>query len=263
MPGEVAPWVGASYPDLLANLYAAYASHVLLFPESQVAPEPGLTLIYSGRPSAELNIAFVEEAQDPGAVVERAAVFFRERRRPWRLEAAAALERALDAPARAAGLTEFSQRPALVCPRDDLRPGSPTPELRIEEVRSLDEANLFFRTLREGMSGVPPDRATPLGRTRLRGLHDYIGYWNSEPVATAIGFVHRGVVGIYGVATVIRARRRGFGRAMTARALRDGFSEDARTGFLQSTSMGRPVYEAMGFRWTFDRPVWASEDGGD
>ena len=69
-----------------------------------------------------------------------------------------------------------------------------------------------------------------------------------------------GTVGVYNVATVEDARRRGYGAAVTRRAIADGVTRGATVAILQSSDMGRPVYAAMGFREVLAFRVFV--DGG-
>jgi N-acetylglutamate synthase len=43
-------------------------------------------------------------------------------------------------------------------------------------------------------------------------------------------------------------RGRGYGRAVTAKAVADGFEAGADLAWLQASQLGQPVYRAMGFR---------------
>jgi ribosomal protein S18 acetylase RimI-like enzyme len=56
------------------------------------------------------------------------------------------------------------------------------------------------------------------------------------------------VAGIYNVATLPHARRRGFGGALTAHAVRDARKRGASVAVLQSSEAGLRVYQALGFR---------------
>jgi ribosomal protein S18 acetylase RimI-like enzyme len=69
-----------------------------------------------------------------------------------------------------------------------------------------------------------------------------------EGVAAAIAFDHHDDCGIFHVATIERARRRGLGTALTARAVHDATARGCRTASLQSTQMAERVYTAVGFR---------------
>jgi ribosomal protein S18 acetylase RimI-like enzyme len=76
----------------------------------------------------------------------------------------------------------------------------------------------------------------------------FLAHLDGRPVATALGFVLDGVVGIYNVATLADARRRGAGRAVTAAALADAARRGATDAILESSELGRSVYEHLGFR---------------
>jgi len=78
-------------------------------------------------------------------------------------------------------------------------------------------------------------------------VRNYIGYLDSEPVATSTLFVSTGVAGVYNVATFEAARGKGIGAAITTKALVDGRDLGYRIGILQSSDMGFSVYERMGF----------------
>ena len=82
---------------------------------------------------------------------------------------------------------------------------------------------------------------------------------NREPVAGAMAFRFRESLGIYSVATVERARRRGYGRAVTCAAIDAGRRAwGSRIAILQSSVMGRSVYASMGFETLGELRLWRS-----
>lgn len=94
------------------------------------------------------------------------------------------------------------------------------------------------------MKGVMPPSLLEDGRvTFFNGHVDDM----EVPAATAVSVVTEGVAGIYAITVHEAARRRGFGTAMTWAAVAAGARAGVGTVILQSSDMGRPVYERMGF----------------
>jgi Acetyltransferase (GNAT) domain len=256
MQSPDAPLSKSDREDLVANIHGFYSTWALRFPSGQVLPEPGLSLIDSGVGTDELNIAFVEQERDAADTVRRAARFFGGRLRPWRLEGPVALAGPLESVAREVDLPTKHLRPVLMVTPAELKRTASPPDLKVKVAESAEEVSVFQRTLAEGMSGIHHlDLPTPI-RPSSPEMTCYVGFVGGNPVATAVLYTHRRLAGIYAVATVNQARRRGYGRALTQRAAEDGFHAGCPLSFLQASEMGRPVYLAMGYRWQFDRVCW-------
>jgi GNAT superfamily N-acetyltransferase len=65
--------------------------------------------------------------------------------------------------------------------------------------------------------------------------------------SAAWSFVHETDCGVFAVETLPRFRRRGFARVLTEHLLAAAHREGATTASLQSTRMGQPLYESLGF----------------
>lgn len=70
---------------------------------------------------------------------------------------------------------------------------------------------------------------------------------NGTPVATSLVYLHNGVAGIYGVATLPEERGKGLGAHVTAEPLRMTRALGYRVGILQASDDGHPVYLRIGF----------------
>lgn len=70
---------------------------------------------------------------------------------------------------------------------------------------------------------------------------------NGRVVSTSQLFLHDELAGIYCVATLPEVRGRGLGAHVTAEPLRRAAKLGYRAGILQSTAMGLPVYQRIGF----------------
>jgi ribosomal protein S18 acetylase RimI-like enzyme len=82
----------------------------------------------------------------------------------------------------------------------------------------------------------------------LAGARCYVGEMDGEAVTTGFGLTRGEWVAIFNIATPPAHRRRGYGAAVTARAVRDGFKDGASRAWLQSSPAGRRVYEQLGFK---------------
>ncbi len=90
------------------------------------------------------------------------------------------------------------------------------------------------------------------------GVRCYVGEVAGEPVTTALGIALGGSVGIFNVATPPAHRGRGYGGAVTARAVRDGITAGASWAWLQSSNEGLSLYRELGFRTLEQWPCWVS-----
>jgi GNAT superfamily N-acetyltransferase len=93
--------------------------------------------------------------------------------------------------------------------------------------------------------GGPPEL---LGGADLSPLRLLVGRLGDESVSTAIAFHHDGDCGIYDVATLEHARKRGLATALIAHHLHDARAGGCLTASVQSTPAGESVYAAVGFR---------------
>jgi ribosomal protein S18 acetylase RimI-like enzyme len=75
----------------------------------------------------------------------------------------------------------------------------------------------------------------------------FVAYMEAEPVASAMTLVSHRVAGVFYVATVEHARRRGLGEALTRMAARTGFEMGAEAAWLGASEMGAGLYRRIGF----------------
>jgi ribosomal protein S18 acetylase RimI-like enzyme len=76
----------------------------------------------------------------------------------------------------------------------------------------------------------------------------FVAYMGAEPVACAMTLVSHRVAGVFYVATVEHARRRGLGDALTRMAARTGFEMGADAAWLGASEVGADLYRRIGFQ---------------
>ncbi len=91
----------------------------------------------------------------------------------------------------------------------------------------------------------------------------FVGFLDGRPVGTSGVMLGGGVAGIYNVATIPGALRRGIGTAMTRVAMRAARDLGYRVAVLGSSQAGMSIYAALGFRdvCTLSLYRWPGPDG--
>jgi ribosomal protein S18 acetylase RimI-like enzyme len=126
---------------------------------------------------------------------------------------------------------------------------------RVGDAAGLDD---HLRVLSEGF-GVPEAVGRPWIGAELwerEGCTVYVGYTDGLPVSSGFGIRTGRTIGVYNIATLPSARRRGYGAAMTTRVVADGAAAGCDVAILQASELGRPIYERLGFRTVIGRDVY-------
>jgi ribosomal protein S18 acetylase RimI-like enzyme len=91
------------------------------------------------------------------------------------------------------------------------------------------------------------------------GVRCYVGEVDGEVVTTGVGVTLGPFVGIFNIATPPEHRGQGFGAAVTARAVADGFADGAQWSYLQSSLSGYNIYARLGFATVERWECWVTE----
>jgi ribosomal protein S18 acetylase RimI-like enzyme len=148
--------------------------------------------------------------------------------------------------------------PAFALPLRDLPEPPPVPGLEIRRVENDADLDVYLGIVGQTLSssdaftGLLGDAGRRIGFADDAPEEHLIGLMEGSPVATASLLVAGGAAGLYNVATLEPARRRGIGAAMTVAAVRRGAARGLSIATLQASTMGRPIYERLGFRFVCD-----------
>jgi GNAT superfamily N-acetyltransferase len=116
---------------------------------------------------------------------------------------------------------------------------------------------------------LPDSIIQPLRRHLLRPDYDprqpvqyYLARLDGKPISISALLMGAGVAGIYIVVTLEEARGKGAGSAVVWQCLADARAQGYRIGVLQSSDMGFPVYQRLGFEQhgVFRRYVWSPQE---
>jgi GNAT superfamily N-acetyltransferase len=220
-----------------------------------------LLLHHCGFPMLNLNLAHVKDPDaDPHDVAARAQRWFGERELPFlvsvRSDRAGRFAPALrDAGWQAQpGIPALSLRLAGARAADAAFAASQVAGLEIRRVRDDGDLAAFQRTAFVGF-GLPEPAARLYLTPELRDTPEVtllLGCLDGQPACTSLVIDRGEIAGIYWVATLPDARRRGLGEAITWAAVHAGAAAGCAVASLQASAMGRPIYERMGFAWTWD-----------
>ena len=88
----------------------------------------------------------------------------------------------------------------------------------------------------------------------MKGGRSFVAWDGEDPVGMAAAYLHEGAIGIFGVAVVPAARRRGIASALSVIAAR-AFPADL-AWLHTDDAQARSVYERLGFREVAQWEVW-------
>jgi ribosomal protein S18 acetylase RimI-like enzyme len=124
---------------------------------------------------------------------------------------------------------------------------------RIEEVRDDPTLHAWIEAMCSGFGFGPDARESAHRHMSSMGFGDesalrhYVAYINDTPAAASTVFFGSRAAGVYFVATIPSARRKGLANAVTRRGLEESRRRGYATAVLQASRMGEPLYRKMGF----------------
>ena len=235
----------------LANLIGGWRASLGLHPEARFDREGSVGGISSAIALPFVNGILTDGPAGGPGVIERVVGELRARGRPFVARVRVGEDDAVAIELERLGMRDERDATLPAMALHPIEPADPPVAPAGLDIRRVaDEAGLadHYAIVVEAF-GLPPEFARGIMPAEALA-HEalYVGYVDSEPVATALTYTGDGTVGIYNVATREAWRRRGFGAAITRHAILEAAAAGATVAILQSSAAGRGVYESLGFR---------------
>jgi ribosomal protein S18 acetylase RimI-like enzyme len=216
----------------------------------RIVEEAGVLLV-SG-PSRYLRVAIrTDPVVDGAAVVERAAGFFAAEPAGFIVLARRPDDADIERAALAAGFRAGWTERAMALDRPPA-PGGVPDGIEVRPVADADAVADYGHVVALANDDPGERERAPLlfhdETVVAPHIAAFVAYLGAEPVACAMTLVSHRVAGVFYVATVERARRRGLGDALTRQAASAGLEMGAAAAWLGASEMGAGLYRRIGFR---------------
>lgn len=237
--------LGTAVSENFVGAFSTLATHS---PKGASRQFGSVTAVSVGVPTPVFNRVFIFEPPSQEELTG-ALEWMIKRKDPFWVTADASLA---DDVAAAAGkfdleLSEDSQPGMALAPLGELDPGESAAD--IEVATDSDGLDAWAAVAEDvfDFSSETTTLLTPGSVLTDDEMQWFVGHVDGTPVACGLLSRTEDVAGVYTIGVAEAYRRRGFGEAMTREVLVTGREFGCRIGVLQSSSMGIPLYERMGF----------------
>lgn len=245
------------------NLVAAFTAIVAGITGALVTHGGGISVLASGLPVSLFNRVLVTDVDAaPGAVAAAVGVM-RDRGAPWTVTVRDGVDAGIGMALAELGLVpdEDPSAPGMAMHPIAVAGSGPAGRASAHDIRDVRGGAGFADHLAVlvGGFGMPAELVARVMNPELAKADDvrlYVGYLDGRAVSCGAGIRTGRTIGVYNIATVPQARRRGFGAEMTDRVAADGLAAGCDTAILQASAMGQPIYERLGYRTVVRYREW-------
>lgn len=244
-----------------ASLVESWRRLAQLAPGSVIEEGEGYTFISRGSRQPFFNSLFLASVPaDLGSLLAQARTFYAHQQVPWSVQAMGTVAEALAPEAAALGLVHTDTEPAMILTPLVDRPPMQS-ELVIRRVENMEQLSAFDEIVNTcfGVPSEPSCTMSTLADYQRVNLIPYLGFVEGIPAVTALRSPAYGVAMIHVIGTLPAYRRRGFGEAITWRAVLDGIAEGCSASFLTASPLGYAVYARMGYRDCGEVHTWHAQ----
>jgi len=237
-----------TYYDVLADFFTST-------PKSVLRKEQDMTIVSTGVPNVHMNFVLGPRftSKNMARRTDEALSYFRKKRLPMRFFLGpSSTPPELGDHLRKQGLIPGWASPGMVMDLKTVNRQTLPAGLEIHPVEDLKSFRICVETLGRGFEIQEENLEESceiimgfgIGPTRRW----FLGMLDGKPVSTSMMVPHKGLAGIYAVATIPEARGKGVATAVTREALLAAKDMGYETAILEASKMGFPVYSRLGFK---------------
>lgn len=225
-------------------------------PQSELYDGPDMMRLYTGVPFAFCNGVICSQLSPDNmdAGIDETASYFSARNATWEwIVGPNSTPASLDNSLVKHGLLVHGEMIGMAINLHAMNQDIPTTDnLRIVPVGDDETMKKWANTVVEGFES-PALYPTFVDLECSLGYHQqsyrrYLGLLDHQPISTSALFLGEKVAGIYCVSTLPTARRLGIGAIITLYTLREAQAMGYHIAVLQSSQIGRNVYQRLGFQ---------------
>ncbi|MEO8541317.1 MAG: GNAT family N-acetyltransferase [bacterium] len=249
-------------PDEMHELYCLALGRVAGLGPGGCAERVGPWLcVDAGLGVSKFNIGVVvEPVTRPRPALREAMDWFAARGINARLDLRGSVDGGVLAASIVEGFAFWQREPAMVLYPLPERFGMAPPQLQVVEVSDSVTLEQYCSVDREEFGDQEFQMLMAEKAKELPGLSMHLGLLDGRPVARAMAITSGQLVGVYNVYVPPSQRGDGFGKALTVAAIEAGRARGASAASLESTVLGFPLYESLGFRRIDDYVVVGTDE---
>ena len=224
----------------------------------EAAARPGLQLVLSNEPVADMNMLVVGAGADHDHFRSMVSLCL-DRKLPFLVMIYPEAGGAIDDIANDLGLVYAVDFPIMV--RDDMPlESSGNPDVKVTRATGADDADASANIMVSAYS-MPKEtvlRALPSSFFESTGADVYVARIDGEAVGTVTMTYHGDTCGIWAMGTDAARQRGGIGLRLLSTAMVQARESGVRRFFLGATPAGYRLYEKLGFKTVCSARVWVS-----
>ncbi len=243
------PEVDAEEAERTIEAHFALRQHLIRDDHAWLHRGDGLLACAAEVDCTTANAIHVHDAAADAAVLASLIGQYKERGRRFSVNIRGGLVERFASVVRQAGLSHLTDLPMMAVLPDRFRPAKPAAPLRLRLLRP-EEPAFHLDLVAEGleMSRESLARVLSAENRALPSWSTYVGEVNGALAVTGTAVATPEGTGLICIATDPGFGRRGFGGALTSRAIEDAFARGAPRVLLHSSAQGFELYRRLGFK---------------